>query len=218
MDGGIIANTKVKTRKKYVQWLLDQMDGTAGDQSADKFKPDIRQAMMWIRDAWREVTKDTIVNCWRHVKILPTDVTACVPVVSETVLDELATLLLEFGKASGGDVCTVNDLIDIPAEQWTEAPESDDDECELTKALVDCQDPTGEDALDDDSVAPSMTLKEARAASRALQLFLEENKCAAEAEGQQGITAALSKLSVTSRHSQQALTSFFPAKSRPDPV
>ena len=32
-------------------------------------------------------------------------------------------------------------LIDIPAERWTEAPDSDDDDCELTMALADCAEP-----------------------------------------------------------------------------
>jgi hypothetical protein len=51
MDGGIIATTKVKTLKKYVQWLLEMMDWSP-DSSPDKFKPD-RQAMMWMQDLWR---------------------------------------------------------------------------------------------------------------------------------------------------------------------
>ena len=65
----------------------------------------------------------------------------------------------------------------------TNEPESDDDECELTKALEDCGDPTGEDALEDDSITHGMTLKEARAASRALQLFLEEEQVCYRSRG-----------------------------------
>ena len=114
------------------------MDGTP-DCTPDTLKPDIRQAMMWLRDSWNEVTPETIKNCWRHVVILSTG-TAVPVTVTDTVLDELKALLLEFGAVTG-DVCTAEELIDIPAERWTEAPDSDDDECELTMALADCAEP-----------------------------------------------------------------------------
>ena len=70
---------------------------------------------------------------------------------NETVLDELRKLLLEFG-ANGSDTCSAEEFIDIPAEKWTEFPESDDDKCELAAVLLECEDPTGTDAVDDDSV------------------------------------------------------------------
>jgi hypothetical protein len=62
MDAGIIQATKGKARKKFVQWVLEMMDSDE-QVTADKLKPDIRQAMMWMRDAWTEVKKETIVNC-----------------------------------------------------------------------------------------------------------------------------------------------------------
>ena len=37
-------------------------------------------------------------------------------------------------------------LIDIPAEKWTESPESDDDESELAAVLCECNNPAGTDA------------------------------------------------------------------------
>jgi hypothetical protein len=48
--------------------------------------------------------------------------------VADTVLDVLKALPLELGTASG-DCCTAEEMINIPAELWTEAPDSDDDEC-----------------------------------------------------------------------------------------
>ena len=65
---------------------------------------------------------------------------------NETVLDELRKLLLEFG-ASGSDICSAEEFIDIPAERWTESPESDDDESELAAVLHECEDPTGTGAV-----------------------------------------------------------------------
>ena len=116
MDAGIIANTKVKTRKKFITWLLETLDSMEGHITADKCKPDVRQAMMWFAEAWQEVTQETIVNCWNHTKILP-PVSSEAPVsIRDEVFDELKQLLLDFGSIAGGDVCTAEELINIEAE------------------------------------------------------------------------------------------------------
>jgi hypothetical protein len=38
------------------------------------------------------------------------------------------------------------------AERWIEAPESDDDESPLVAVLAECEEPSRQDACDDDSV------------------------------------------------------------------
>ena len=186
----------------FVQWVLERMEGNE-QLTADKLKPDIRQAMMWMRDAWRDVKKETIVNCWNHTRILPAAISAPPAVIeeNETVLDELRKLLLEFG-ASGSDVCSAEEFIDIPAERWTESPESDDDESELAAVLHECEDPTGTDADDDDSVEVKvMSLKEVREAAAGVLLFLEENRSSSQAAARD-ICAELSRMTVTARHVQ----------------
>ena len=59
---------------------------------------------------------------------------------------KLWKLLFELG-ASGSDImmCIAEELIDIHAEKWTESSESD-------AVLHECDDPTGADAADDDSI------------------------------------------------------------------
>ncbi len=58
-----------------------------------KLKPDVIQVMMWMRDAWNDVTIETIKprNCWRHVVMLPAAKDPVLP-VTDTVLDELKAL------------------------------------------------------------------------------------------------------------------------------
>ena len=115
------------------------------------------------------------------------------------MLDELLKLLLEFG-ASGADICSAEEFIDIPAEKWTESPESDDDESEIAAVLRECDDPAGTDAVDDDSVEVKvMSLKEVREAAAGVLLFLEENKSSSQAAAR-GICAELSRMTVTARH------------------
>ena len=116
------------------------------------------------------------------------------------MLDELRKLLLEFG-ASGSDICSAEEFIDIPAERWTESPESDDDESELAAVLHECEDPTGTDADDDSVEVKVMSLKEVRDAAAAVLLFLEENRSSSQAAARE-ICAELSRMTVTARHVQ----------------
>ena len=99
-------------------------------------------------------------------------------------------------------------------------PDSGDDECELTMALADCAEPKELEAQDDDSVEPlAMSLKDhcAKAASIALRMFLEENKCEEAVLHMESVSATLSRLTVTARHSQARMDKFFAPAPRPGP-
>lgn len=107
------------------------------------------------------------------------------------------------------DVCSAQEFISIPAERWTEAPESDDDENELATALAECEDPTGNDAVDDDSVEVKvMSLTEVRLAAAQVRLFLEENQCSTQFAALD-ICAELSRMTVTTRHVQPTVADLF---------
>jgi hypothetical protein len=130
--------------------------------------------------------------------------------VDNKVLDELKQLLLDFGSITDGDVCSLEEFISIPAEEWTEAPESDDDECQLALALAESDELTAAEACNDDSEEVKiMTLMAAKAASAALMLFLEENKCAASLESQKQVSTQLSRMTFTARTTQASIPSCF---------
>jgi hypothetical protein len=100
--------------------------------------------------AWKDVTKENIVNCWNRTKTLPC---AAKPVIMhDKVFDELKQLLLDFGAATDGDVCTAEEYIDVEAERWTETLESDDDENPLAAVLEECEEPCRLEACENDSV------------------------------------------------------------------
>ena len=66
LDQGIIKSFKSQYKRLLVQFLLDSIE------KFDKLvKPNIKEAIEMIRIAWRNVTADTIENCWRHSGILP---------------------------------------------------------------------------------------------------------------------------------------------------
>ncbi len=64
--------------------------------------------------------------------------------------------------------------LSTPAKNWTESPESD-------AVLLECDDPTGTNAVDDNSVEVKvMSPKEVREAADAMLLFLEENRSSSQ--------------------------------------
>jgi hypothetical protein len=97
-------------------------------------------------------------------------------------------------------------------------PESDDDECQLAIALAESDELTAAEACDDDSEEVKiMTLKEAKAASATLMLFLEENKCAASLESQKEVSTQLSRMTFTTRTTHASIFRFSrPPAGRPE--
>ena len=94
----------------------------------------------------------------------------------------------------------------------------DDDECQLTKALAESDELTAAEACDDDSEEVKiMTLKEAKVASAALMLILEDNKCAASLESQKEVSTQLSRMTFTTRTTHASIFRFSrPPAGRPE--
>lgn len=68
-DAGIIRTFKAHYRRSFCLRAIDLDE--AGEPEI--YKIDLLEAMMMAKDAWDSVSKETIVNCWKHVQILPTD-------------------------------------------------------------------------------------------------------------------------------------------------
>jgi len=187
-------------------WVLERLDSEDG-LTIDKVKQDVRQAITWAKDAWNEVTPSTIINCWNKIGIQPAiDLEI---VVEENVMSELSSLLLHFAACTDIEACTAEELVNIPAERWTEDLDSDDDESDLAKAMAECPDPQGSEAVEDDSVEiKCMTLKDAQAASSALFHFLQENGSPL-AKDASGIMKEVGKMVLTTGHHQATLQGWF---------
>ncbi len=69
LDSGIICCVKARYRDKLAIRALD-LDDTGEE---DIFKIDLLSSMKLLKEAWDEVTPETIQNCWRHVGITPRD-------------------------------------------------------------------------------------------------------------------------------------------------
>lgn len=67
MDGGIIASFKAQYKRRFVRLALDR-----DNQGIENmYKIDQLQAMHMARAAWAAVTPQTIMNCWKHVGLVP---------------------------------------------------------------------------------------------------------------------------------------------------
>ncbi|CAG8837553.1 7029_t:CDS:1, partial [Cetraspora pellucida] len=60
MDAGIIMSFKRRYRNYFIKWLLDQYESGNND------KMNILTAIQFIVRAWREVSSETIQNCFQH--------------------------------------------------------------------------------------------------------------------------------------------------------
>ena len=130
--------------------------------------PTVRTAIEWTGTAWEEVSFNSVKNCWNHAKILPRAVTVTSG-PSDAVIDELKALLVQLSDPS----LDVESILNHATEQWTEAPESDDEEA--TAAYEAREESDVEEADDSKPVVP-MTLREARGMGQELKFFVQENE------------------------------------------
>ena len=107
---------------------------------------------------------NTAKNCWNHAKILPLPVTVTSG-PSDAVIDELKALLVEFSDSS----LDVENVVDHATEQWTAAPQSDDEDA--TAGYEAREESDREDADDSELVVP-MTLQQQDRRSRFLSRIM----------------------------------------------
>ena len=59
-DQGIIRTFKSKYRRNQIKSCIKKID-----ESDELIMPDMKEAIFFIKDAWINVSKETIANCWR---------------------------------------------------------------------------------------------------------------------------------------------------------
>ena len=84
-------------------------------------------------------------------------------------IDELKALLIEFADSS----LDVESLVNHVSEQWTEEPQSDDEDA---TAAYDARELSDQEEADDSKPVVPMTLREARGAAQTLTIFVQENE------------------------------------------
>ena len=56
-----------------MSWLLEKA-GQGRDKLGHLASPDVKQAMLWARDALRGIPEEVVKNCWKRASILPFEV------------------------------------------------------------------------------------------------------------------------------------------------
>ena len=70
LDQGIIAAMKARYRSRQVQWVISEAER---DPPTPNAQVDLRLAIIWLSDSFKEVCAETIRNCWAHAGILPVE-------------------------------------------------------------------------------------------------------------------------------------------------
>ena len=84
LDAGIIAAYKKLYKTELLRWYLQQIEA---DRTADlsNIAPDLKQAISWTAAILNQMKPETIVNCWKKVKILPPALTQAMAEESDNI-------------------------------------------------------------------------------------------------------------------------------------
>ena len=73
LDAGIMANWKVKYKKKLLRYVCSKVDGMKNASEIVK-SINVFMAIEWGKQAWSEVSQDTVVKCFKKTKLYPQEV------------------------------------------------------------------------------------------------------------------------------------------------
>ena len=131
MDAGIIMSFKRHYRHLHINWILNQVE--AGNDIKN-LKMDVLQAIKFIIKSWKEVSSQTIYNCWHHTKILPDRINVNLSNFSDDINDPTTNQLSQAIAA-----LNLNDA--IPIQEYLNNPEENSvyevpDDNNIIEALV----------------------------------------------------------------------------------
>jgi hypothetical protein len=70
LDQEIIASFKVQYKKKLLEWVLSHFGSFTNLQALRNIVPNVRHAIVWCSQVWRELNPQIKHNNWRMSKIL----------------------------------------------------------------------------------------------------------------------------------------------------
>ena len=102
-DAGIIANWKVKFKKRLIHYVCSKVD--QGKSTSDIVKSvDISMAIQWGWQAWYEVSPETIKKCFRKTRLYPEEIVEDDgPFEGEDELPQLQTLINKISSCDAGE-------------------------------------------------------------------------------------------------------------------
>ena len=204
MDAGVIRNFKVHYKRHFLKHQLNMFD-----QDGSTEKINVKQAIYFIHDAWKDVKPTTIANCWTHTGILPstdkdseTDVE--LPDTSQAE-EELRTLMTSLEIP---DPVTLDEYINIDSHEPTEELLTDSTILSLVTGTTTADTDSEEEAEPELAPKPRMSVKRAVDGMNNGLEFMEQHQdfTADEIDFMRGL---INKVSAKSSKRQVDLFSFF---------
>ena len=177
IDAGIIRTFKSYYRNLLIRHFLQCIEDNE-EQTIS-----LKQAITNVKEAWTSVKQSTIENCWRHVKILPSDETADIDndPSDDLPLSELRRLLSQLPTK---DRMEANDYINVDSSAETGDSLSDRSILQLVHKRKATDDPLSDyeerstDIMSDDDdkpAEPTISRTEARKHLTHVIKFVEQN-------------------------------------------
>ena len=131
MDAGIIMSFKRHYCHLHINWILKQVE--AGNDIKN-LKMDVLQAIKFIIESWKEVSPQTLYNCWHHTKILPDRINVNLSNFSDDINDPTTNQLSQAVTALNlNDAMPIQEYLNNPEEKSVyEVPDDDN----IIEALV----------------------------------------------------------------------------------
>ena len=219
LDAGIIANWKVKYKKKLLRYVCSKVDGEIVKST------NVSMAIEWGKQAWSEVSQDTIVKCFKKTRLYPQEVEEDDdPFEGEDELPALQELMDKVGSSCDAelfifaedsiDVCSGN--IDKTNPNWRNELREQiiDDEDVMLSAPAEKQDRTNKEE-EEDEFDPELKQPVIKTVQKAEEVA-EQLKDFAQFNGHEELSLALSKVSdllhqikLRSPKLQTTITDFF---------
>ncbi|CAG8849984.1 16347_t:CDS:2, partial [Gigaspora margarita] len=141
MDTGIIMSFKRHYQSYFIKWLLDQYEAKKDE------KMNVFDAIRFIAQAWREVTPETIYNCFRYTRIFPDtqdNKESFIDDNDDKLIDELYA---DIEALNFSNIMNLEEYINYPGKKDTHEVLSDKETLDLTTNLKS----ENENVEDDDS-------------------------------------------------------------------
>ena len=224
LDAGIIANWKIKYKKRLLRYVCSRADGSINASEIVK-SINVLMSIEWGRQAWDELSASTIRKCFQSTGLYPQDPVVEDDPFEEEELHDLQDLINRFDVqltatefiASENDIEVCSGLVDSSNPNWRndlrEELLHDEIEDELS-ILEDNELPAGEQDREYDMESAPSSIKTVREAME----FGDELRKFAEFNGHQELSLAtsrvndlLSKIKLSSSQQQTKIDDYFSA-------
>ena len=113
LEAGIIANWKVKYKKRLLRYVCSKV--SQGESTSEIVKSiDISMAIQWGRQAWDEVSPETIQRCFKKTRLYPEELMEeDDPFEGEDELQQLQELINRISSCDAGAFISAEDQLEV---------------------------------------------------------------------------------------------------------